>query len=135
MNKNFKKLAKAIRETFDDVKRFDYVTVPLVSIIIPFNNTELFDLEVNKVTGEYTCFYKKYSKEFIPLSFHLDHNTNYDEEIWVGTTHNVKKIKEKETWSEEFRKLFDIMYEANLPHLGHTFARPSEVIEYYKDNI
>lgn len=130
MKKNVKTLARDLVESGLKYGRFDYQTVPVVSFMVTVNRI-VIEVVVNKYTEQYAAFITSRPGECTPISFHLNHDTNYDAEVWVGTSYHIRKYMESECWTPEFRKLFNIMYKANLPHLGHTFLNTNDVVEFF----
>lgn len=68
------------------------------------------------ITSEgYEAFRKK-GDEYVPVSFHCNHDTGYRYEIWEGETYHISKREINYGDADEI-VLWEVLW--NLPHLGH----------------
>lgn len=64
-----------------------------------------------------------------PVSFHCDHSSGYEHEMWEGENYNIKRRPVSEDDVVE-KTLFHVLW--TLPHMGHDYANPEDVREYWR---
>ena len=97
--KGLAKTCKALNIPYERKDTSEIITVDIGG------NLDHVELEIEKSTGLYSCWGNS-----IPTSFHYDD----DEEIWMGTTYNIKRYPIK---GREMHMLWTCF--VNMPHAGH----------------
>lgn len=73
-------------------------------------------------------YYAAWRKDSTPVSFHCNHSSGYEHEMWEGENYNIRRRPVSDDVVE--KTLFHVLW--TLPHMGHSYTDPEDVREYWR---
>lgn len=116
INKNVKK--KVFKELAESAAGQTYLYARLTDDVISYGN-----FIVTVTTEGYEAF-KREGDEYVPVSFHCEHSSQYTHEIWEGEQYQISRREINENEGDEY-VLWQVLW--NLPHVGHYAFDPEYI--------